>query len=169
VPPEQQRYAMFDGGKSRECSDCVAMVLRHVGVSFLSAMAGTERAGRGNLYNIQLQGRIIMLIDFSKLQEFVINNFYGGEKDTVARMFTDELSNCIMYGKLEAGASIGFHKHDNGSEIVYVLQGKGKALYDGSQEELSTGVCHYCPKHHSHSLINDSDEDLLFFAVVVQQ
>lgn len=110
-----------------------------------------------------------MLIDFSKLQETMINNFYGGDKDTIARMCTDELGNRIMHGKLEAGASIGFHKHDNGSEIVYVLQGKGTALFDDSREELSAGVCHYCPKHHSHSLINDSDGDLLFFAVVAAQ
>jgi quercetin dioxygenase-like cupin family protein len=110
-----------------------------------------------------------MLIDFSGLQETVINNFYRGEKETAARMFADALSNRVMLGKLESGASIGFHKHDDGSEIVYVLQGKGKALYDDEREELSAGVCHYCPKEHSHSLINDGDEDLLFFAVVVRQ
>ena len=37
---------------------------------------------------------------------------------------------------------------------------------DGSAKELSAGMCHYCPMGHEHSLINDSDEDLIFFAVV---
>jgi len=108
-----------------------------------------------------------MLIDFSKIEEAVIKNFYGGEKNTVAQMFVDE-KNRIMYGKLESGASIGLHKHGTGSELVYILQGTGKALYDGGQEELITGVCHYCPTGHSHSLINDGVEDLVFFAVVTQ-
>ena len=31
------------------------------------------------------------------------------------------------------------------------------------------GDCHYCPKGHTHSLINNSDEDLVFFAVVPVQ
>lgn len=53
--------------------------------------------------------------------------------------------------------------------MIYILQGKGKALYDDREEELYTGVCHYCPKGHSHSIINNSDEDLIFFAVVPQQ
>jgi mannose-6-phosphate isomerase-like protein (cupin superfamily) len=116
-----------------------------------------------------MYGGKIMLIDFNKIEESVIPNFYRGEKNTVARMFTDNLNNRIMYGKLEPGASIGLHKHDNGSEIVYVLKGSGKALYDDIQEELSVGICHYCPKEHSHSLINDGNGDLVFFAVVVQQ
>lgn len=109
-----------------------------------------------------------MIIDFSKIQESVIANFYGGENNTVSQMHVDDM-NRIMRGKLEPGASIGLHKHENGSEIVYILQGKGKAIFDNEQEELQTGSCHYCPKGHSHSLINDGDEDLIFFAVVPQQ
>ena len=53
--------------------------------------------------------------------------------------------------------------------MIYILQGEGKALYEDREEELYAGVCHYCPKGHSHSVINNSDEDLIFFAVVPQQ
>lgn len=42
-------------------------------------------------------------------------------------------------------------------------------LYDGAYEDVEAGVCHYCPKGHSHSLINNSDADLVFFAVVPNQ
>ena len=98
----------------------------------------------------------------------MLEKFYGGEKSVEARMFVDE-RNRIMCSRLEPGASIGYHKHENGSEMIYILQGKGKALYDDREEELYTGVCHYCPKGHSHSIINNSDEDLIFFAVVLQQ
>lgn len=110
-----------------------------------------------------------MLIDFTQIDESVTQSFYGGEKELSSHMFTDNLGNRILRGKLEPGASIGYHKHENGSEIIYVLHGSGKALYDDGQETLTAGLCHYCPKGHSHSLINNGGEDLVFFAVVAAQ
>ena len=83
-------------------------------------------------------------------------------------MFIDA-DNKIMRGRLIPGASIGLHTHETSSEIIYILSGTGKALYDGGEEALSPGDCHYCPKGHSHSLINDGDADLTFFAVVPEQ
>ena len=38
-----------------------------------------------------------MLIDFSTMEETVIPHFKGGEKETAARMFTDE-NGKIIYG-----------------------------------------------------------------------
>ena len=64
---------------------------------------------------------------------------------------------------------IGLHTHDTSSEIIYILNGTGKVLYDGEYESVSEGLCHYCPKGHSHSLINDSKSNLVFFAVVPEQ
>lgn len=109
-----------------------------------------------------------MLIDFSRMEEQVIPQFLGGEGTTRARMRVDELGK-IMRGMLEPGASIGLHTHETSSEIIYILSGTGKVLYDGTYETLSAGSCHYCPKGHSHSLMNDSDGNLEFFAVVPVQ
>lgn len=109
-----------------------------------------------------------MLIGFTKLEETTIANFYGGEKNTVAKMFVDEM-NRIMHTTLEPGASIGYHQHENGSEILYILSGQGKVIYDDKEENIAADLCHYCPKGHAHSLINNSDKDLVFFAVVLQQ
>lgn len=109
-----------------------------------------------------------MLIEFDNMDYSAINKFYGGEKDTLARLFTDEY-NRIMYGKLGPGASIGMHKHNNNSEIIYILHGAGKAIFDNAIEELKPGACHYCPKGHSHSILNSGMEDLVFFAVVPSQ
>ena len=106
-----------------------------------------------------------MLIDFSAMEEQVIPGFLGGEGTFRTRMRVDELGK-IMRAALEPGSSIGLHTHDTSSEIIYILAGKGKVLCDGEYEPLSAGSCHYCPKGHSHSLINDSDAMLEFFAVV---
>lgn len=109
-----------------------------------------------------------MLIDFSKIEEQVIPQFLGGEGTTRARMRVDELGK-IMRGALEPGSSIGLHTHETSSEIIYILAGEGKVLFDGAYEPLAAGSCHYCPKGHSHSLINDSGALLEFFAVVPVQ
>ena len=112
-----------------------------------------------------------MLINFNEIPEKAIEHFKGGEKTFRVKMFTDE-NNKIMRGVLEAGASIGLHTHEGNSEIVYVLGGTGKMLYkaepfrDAVSEPLSEGSCTYCPMGHSHSLINDSDGELEFYAVV---
>ena len=109
-----------------------------------------------------------MLIDFSQMEETVIPNFLGGEGALRAKMRVDELGK-ILHGVLEPGSTIGLHTHETSSEIIYILAGSGRVLYDGGDESLSAGSCHYCPKGHAHSLINDGGELLEFFAVVPNQ
>ena len=109
-----------------------------------------------------------MKIEFERLEETVIPHFYAGEGETRARMFLDA-NGKIMRGSLAPGASIGLHTHATSSEIIYILSGTGKALYDGETERLLPGQCHYCPKGHTHSLMNRSRSDVVFFAVVPNQ
>ena len=107
-----------------------------------------------------------MKISFDQLEENIIPEFRGGKKNTRAKMYTDDTIK-IMHGTLEPGASIGLHCHDTSSEIIYILSGSGKVLYNDTTETLAPGECHYCPKGQTHSLINDSDNtDLVFYAVV---
>lgn len=109
-----------------------------------------------------------MKIEFDKMEETKIPKFKGGEGEIIAKMYVDNLGK-IMHGRLEPGSSIGMHSHETNSEIIYILEGKGKVLYDDTEESLSIGECHYCPKGHAHSLMNDGNEDLVFFAVVPEQ
>ncbi|MDO4300232.1 MAG: cupin domain-containing protein [Clostridia bacterium] len=106
-----------------------------------------------------------MIIDYGKIEEKAISDFKGGEKIFNVKMFTDE-NNKIMMGRLEPGASIGLHTHSGNSEIILIQEGKGKVLYNGEYLPLRAGDVHYCPMGQEHSLINDSSEDLKFFAVV---
>ena len=108
------------------------------------------------------------MIKFDEIEEKQIPNFHGGEGVTCAAMFVDDV-NRIMRGKLSKGCSIGLHRHDTSSEILYVLSGQGQTICDGVEERLSAGDCHYCKKGSQHTLINIGEEDLIFFAVVPQQ
>lgn len=109
-----------------------------------------------------------MVIDFSKMEDTILHEFKGGKKDYVAKMYSDESAK-IMYGKLEPGASIGMHTHETSSEMIYILSGTAEYIYDGQPETVTAGGCHYCPKGHSHTMMNNSNEDLIFFAVVPEQ
>lgn len=109
-----------------------------------------------------------MLIDFNAMEEQVIPHFLGGEGTFRPRMRVDE-NGKIMRAILEPGSTIGLHTHETSSEIIYILSGTGKVLYDGDYIPLKAGDCHYCPKGHAHSLMNDSGENLEFFAVVPNQ
>ena len=107
-----------------------------------------------------------MIIDFNTLPLNVAVNFKGGEKEYKSRRFADDC-NKIMLGKLEPGASIGYHTHEGNSEVMYILEGEGTCLYDdGIEETLLPGQAHYCPRGHSHSLINRGDMTLKFLAIV---
>lgn len=109
-----------------------------------------------------------MIIDFDKMETKDNKNFLGGEKSMLANIFNDGV-NKVLRGRLEPGASIGLHTHKTSSEIIYIIKGQGKVLIDGQYEKVSAGVCHYCEKGHSHSLINDSDDELIFLGVVPEQ
>ena len=109
-----------------------------------------------------------MILDYSTMETTYISNFLGGDGTLHAQMRVDELGK-ILKGVLDPGSSIGYHTHETSSEIIYILSGTGKVKYDDGEEAVQAGQCHYCPKGHSHSLINDSGEPLEFFAVVPNQ
>lgn len=109
-----------------------------------------------------------MLLDFNAMEETVIPHFLGGEGEIHAKMFVDE-RNRILHGVLPPGSSIGYHTHETSSEIVYILSGTGKVKVEDGEEPLRPGDCHYCSRGRAHSLINNSEGPLEFFAVVPNQ
>ena len=122
-----------------------------------------------------------MIIDFKRMEETILPNFKGGEKEFAANMFFDG-TNRIFKGRLVPGATIGMHTHDDSCEVIFILEGRGviveKDCMDdmtcvGGQEivsKVSAGDCLYCPKGGTHSLRNTAEEgDLVFYAVVPKQ
>lgn len=109
-----------------------------------------------------------MKIDFSQLKEMPIPEFNGGTGTTILRMFEDGKMK-VLLGRLKPGASVGLHNHRTDSEVIFILSGEGKVLCDGEMEPVGPGDCHYCPKGHSHSLLNQGEEELMFWAVVPEQ
>lgn len=110
-----------------------------------------------------------MVIDFENIELNPQPHFKGGEGVAQMRTYFDG-TNKIMRGRLDPGSTIGYHLHDTSSEIIFIVSGQARCLYDDGQELLGPGQCHYCPKDHSHSLINASpSEPLVYLAVVAEQ
>ena len=108
-----------------------------------------------------------MKISFDSMDPVILANFYGGEKQFVAKMHRDE-NNKILKGTLIPGASIGYHCHADSSEIIFVLSGEGIVNDNGEEMTLRAGDCHYCARGEHHSLRNEGTQDLIFYAVVPQ-
>lgn len=68
---------------------------------------------------------------------------------------------------LKPGCSIGYHVHENDSELFYLI--KGKALYNDNGVEctLSAGDVMICPAGTGHSIANIGEEDVEVCAVIV--
>ena len=109
-----------------------------------------------------------MKIDFKNIEETIVPNFKGGEKKMKAQMFWDGRVR-ILHGILEPGASIGEHLHETNAEILFVIGGEGTIIDDGVPSPIRAGQCTYCPKGHSHSLVNTGQQDLEFYASVPEQ
>ena len=72
----------------------------------------------------------------------------------------------IMYSTLRPGSSTGPHIHEGNCEIIFVISGVATFHYDGKVETCRAGQCHYCPMGHNHYMENNTDHDLVYFAVV---
>jgi len=92
-------------------------------------------------------------------------NFLGGEGTLDAFISMDELGK-ILRATLKPHSSIGFHTHEENYKVLYVIKGNGKVLENGVESPIKEGEIAYCKKGQGHSLINDTDSDLEFFAVV---
>ena len=109
-----------------------------------------------------------MNFNYNQIEATSIENFKGGEKHIDAQMFFDGQTR-ILRARLIPGASIGLHTHETDSEVIYIISGEGSVILDGEKTKVTANCSHYCPKGHTHTLINDSKEDLQFFAVISKQ
>ena len=109
-----------------------------------------------------------MTINWAEIPEQALRNFKGGDGITWVKMYSDGQNRMLM-ARILPGSSIGEHTHETNSEILHVLSGTARVIMDGKIEYVQAGQTHYCPKGMGHSLINDSDADLEFLAIIPEQ
>lgn len=104
-------------------------------------------------------------IDLNTMQADTLKAFKGGDKEVYMKMFQDGDTK-VMLCTLPAGASVGYHSHDNNREIILVQEGTATIILDSTELTYTQGMVHYCPKGHGHSIHNNTDQDLTIYNVV---
>ena len=107
-----------------------------------------------------------MLIDFNSITPVAMPGMNGGTGEMTCRMYNDGTYR-IIPTMIHPGGSIGLHTQGSGDDLNYIISGIGKAVCDGVEEELKTGVMHICHKGSEHTIINTGEEDLFMLTVVV--
>lgn len=109
-----------------------------------------------------------MIIDFKALEKEAMPNMLGGEGTVYMRRHLDDAGK-IMLARVQPGCSIGEHTHSTSYEVCYCISGSAKFICDGVEERMAPGLAHYCPYGHTHTCINDTDEDFVMYCVVANK
>lgn len=108
-----------------------------------------------------------MIIKYNEIEKVIVNNMRGGVGNIFIQRFDDE-SKMIAQITIPSQSSIGFHEHINDEEIVYIIEGQGKCIAAGKEVEIAKGFVNYVKRGESHSIINDSDQDLILLAIILK-
>lgn len=69
--------------------------------------------------------------------------------------------------RMKPGCSIGYHEHLTNTEPYFILEGKGTFVdHDGTRTEVGPGDVCVIEVGQGHALENNSDEDLVFMALI---
>jgi len=107
-------------------------------------------------------------MNFDEIAQQTIPHMKGGDGVVKARI-SDDGKVKIMRAVLEPGSSIGLHKHEETSEVVYVINGVMTVAVDGKKELYRQGEVHYCPKGSSHEIRNEGKTNLVCLCIVPKQ
>lgn len=109
-----------------------------------------------------------MLINFNEIPAKTAPGMNGGIGEITAKMYMSE-NGKIIPCTIHKGGSIGLHTHNTSDDINYIISGTGKAICNGTEEELTAGVCHICQKGSEHSIVNTGDDDLILLTIVIER
>lgn len=95
----------------------------------------------------------------------------GGKKHVEHTQLSAELPERLRLFNiltLIPGASIGYHVHENESEMFYFIEGNGRVMDDDTPVDIQAGdsMATFCG--HGHSVENTGDTDLVILAVIVK-
>lgn len=103
---------------------------------------------------------------FTEILEVV--GLRGGEGSVLIEKANETMVNCKMYARITIlpNSSIGMHEHIEDEEMVYVISGEGIAYINGEYQEIKTGEYHYAKRGNKHSIINNSQGNLVILAII---
>lgn len=70
--------------------------------------------------------------------------------------------------RLARGSSIGYHVHENETELFYFVSGRARVQDDDRVYELGAGDAMATPSGHGHGVESIGEEDLVLVAAIVK-
>ena len=71
----------------------------------------------------------------------------------------------LVVMSIPAGEDIGSEVHKGTDQILFVVDGEGRAIVNGKSFEVEKNDAVFVPAGAEHNVINDGDEDLKLFTV----
>jgi quercetin dioxygenase-like cupin family protein len=107
------------------------------------------------------------------METYVRENMRGGNGAiTLLKMFPDQEkpAKCRLYSilKLEKGCSIGWHTHDDETEIYYILKGEAETNDNGTIRTLRPGDITVTGKGAGHCIENKQEQPMEMLVVVIK-
>ncbi|MCQ2536262.1 MAG: cupin domain-containing protein [Lachnospiraceae bacterium] len=108
----------------------------------------------------------------NELEKEYIENMHGGD-GTIEITYFGKSPELNYRGKFFArvlvrpGCSIGFHTHNEDSEVIMVESGTLKYSDNGKEMMLCAGDVTICPSGTGHSMTNAGSDDLVLIATVI--
>ena len=112
------------------------------------------------------------MITRSEQQQHSVREFMrGGKKQVNLTALSSSLpANMRLFSvlRLEPGASIGYHVHENETEMFYFLEGCGRVQDDDQFHDVVAGDSMATFNGHGHGVENTGDTDLVVLAAIVK-
>ncbi|MBQ6595331.1 MAG: cupin domain-containing protein [Clostridia bacterium] len=112
------------------------------------------------------------MIVHSEGQERILReNMKGGDGTVRQTVLTDALpakARLFATLTLAPGTSIGYHVHENETELFYFAAGHGEAQDDDQVVEVKAGDCMVTSNGHGHGVRNTGSEDLVLVACIIK-
>ena len=108
----------------------------------------------------------------TELKEVINENMRGGDGNVIITHIADagemyEKSRLFAKLTIKPGCSIGYHVHENETEIFHILSGTARYDDNGTPIELSVGDVTITPAGSGHSIANNGDTDLTLTALII--
>ena len=98
-------------------------------------------------------------------------NMRGGNGVVELRALIPELPAAVrLFSRIELapGCSIGYHVHENETELFFFASGSGRASDDGTWINIAAGDAMATSHGHGHSVENPGSEPLVILATIIK-
>ena len=111
------------------------------------------------------------MITYQNQQDHSVREFMrGGKKQVEITKLSAQLPERMRVFNvmtLIPGASIGYHVHENETELFYFLEGNGRVQDDDTFHDISAGDAMATFSGHGHSVENTGETNLVILAAIV--